>query len=66
MHDLFLGRGRVFGALPLTESVCREVTILGEDACRAAAALIQKVVDRMADDVSVAAQLAEPSSQRAC
>ncbi len=50
----------------LAASVCREVTIVGEDACRAATALIQKVVERMADDVSVAAQLAEASGRRAC
>lgn len=49
-----------------TASVCREVTVVGEDACRAATALIEKVVDRMADDVSVAAQLAETSGRRTC
>jgi len=50
----------------LTASVCREVAVVGEEACRAATALIQKVVDRMADDVDVAARLAEASGQRAC
>ena len=50
----------------LVASVCHEVTVVGEDACRAATALIQNVVDRMAHDVSVAAQLAEASGRRAC
>lgn len=50
----------------LTASVCHEVMILGEDACRAATALIEKVIGRMADDVSAAAQLAATSGQRTC
>lgn len=50
----------------LTSSARREVAIAGEDACRAATALIEKVVDRMADDVNAAAQLAEAASQRPC
>jgi hypothetical protein len=50
----------------LTTSVYREATAVGEDACRAATALIQKVVERMSDDVDVAARLADASSQRAC
>jgi hypothetical protein len=50
----------------LSASICHEVTVLGEDACRAATALIEKVVERMADDASSAAQLAEASGRQTC
>lgn len=50
----------------LTASVYHEATAVGEDACRAATTLIRKAVERMSDDVSVAARLADASSQRAC
>lgn len=50
----------------LTESVCREVRVVGEDACRAATALIEKVVDGMARDAEAAAQMAEADGQRPC
>ena len=42
----------------LTASACREVEAAGEEACRAAIALIEKVVERMADDARAAADLA--------
>jgi hypothetical protein len=35
----------------LIASACREVEAVGEEGCRAATALIQRVVDRIADDV---------------
>ena len=42
----------------LTASACREVEAVGEDACRAAITLIEKVVERMADDARATADLA--------
>ncbi len=50
----------------LTASTCREVEAVGEEACRAATALIEAVVDRIADDAQAAAQLAEAAGQRPC
>lgn len=42
----------------LIASACREVEAVGEEACRAAITLIEKVVDRIADDARAAADLA--------
>jgi hypothetical protein len=42
----------------LTTSACREVEAVGEEACRAATALIETVIDRIADDAHAAAQFA--------
>ena len=50
----------------LTSSACSEVAIVGEDACRAATALIERVVEKMADDVNAAVQMAEAAGQRPC
>ncbi len=50
----------------LTASVSREVEVVGEDACRTATALIGTVIDRIADDVGAAAQLAGSVGQRPC
>jgi len=50
----------------LTASTCREVEAVGEEAGRAATALIECVIDRMADDAHAAAQLAETLDQRPC
>jgi hypothetical protein len=50
----------------LTASACREVEGVGEEACRAAITLIQKVVDRIADDARAAADLAGAARQRPC
>lgn len=50
----------------LTASACREVELVGEDACRAAIALIEKVVDRMADDAGATADLAKATHHRTC
>jgi len=50
----------------LTDSACSEVEAFGEEACRAATALIDAVVGRIADDVSAVAQLTEASGQRPC
>ncbi|HET7446062.1 MAG TPA: hypothetical protein VFJ57_15550 [Solirubrobacterales bacterium] len=50
----------------LTTSASLEVEVVGEEACRAATALIESVIDRIAADVDTAAQLAEASGQRYC
>lgn len=50
----------------LTASACREVELVGEEACRAAITLIEKVVDRMADDACAAAELAGATHHRTC
>ncbi len=50
----------------LTAGACREVEAVGEEACRAATALMATVVDRIADDASGAARLAEAGGQRPC
>jgi len=47
----------------LTASACREVEAVGEEARRAAITLIEKVVDRIADDASTAAELAGAAHQ---
>ena len=50
----------------LTASACREVEAVGEEACRTATALIEAVIDRIADDVQATAQLAGSVGQRPC
>jgi hypothetical protein len=50
----------------LTASACHEVTAVGEEAGRAAVALIKKVVDRIADDTRATAELAEAAERRPC
>ena len=50
----------------LTESASREVEAVGEDACRAATALIGAVVDRISDEADASARLAEAAGQRPC
>lgn len=50
----------------LTASACLEVEAVGEEACRAAITLIQKVVDRMADDARGTADLAGAARHRPC
>jgi hypothetical protein len=50
----------------LTASACREVEAVGEEACRAAIALIEKVVGRIADDARAAADLAGAARHRPC
>jgi hypothetical protein len=50
----------------LTASACREVEAVGEEACRAAITLIEKVVDRIADDARAAADLAGVARHRPC
>jgi hypothetical protein len=50
----------------LTASACREVEAVGEEACRAAVTLIEKVVDRIADDARAAADLAGAARHRPC
>jgi len=50
----------------LIVSTCREVEAVGEDSCRAATALIRKVIDRMAADVEVASKLSEAAGQQPC
>jgi hypothetical protein len=50
----------------LSASACREVEAVGEEACRAAVALIGAVIDRIADDARAASDLAEAAGQRPC
>lgn len=50
----------------LTDSASLEVEAVGEATCRAAITLIEKVVDRMADEAHAAAELAEAAGQRPC
>jgi hypothetical protein len=50
----------------LTASACREVEAVGEEACRAATTLIEKVVERMADDAHAALNLASVAHHRTC
>lgn len=50
----------------LSASVRAEAKVVGEEACRSATALLAKVVDRMSDDVSAAAQLANDPGRRTC
>jgi len=50
----------------LIASGCREVEAVGEEACRAAITLIEKVVDRIADDARTAADLAGAARHRPC
>jgi hypothetical protein len=50
----------------LTASACREVDAVGEEACRAAITLIEKVVDRIAVDTQATADLAGAARHRPC
>ncbi|HWA53290.1 MAG TPA: hypothetical protein VG816_03870 [Solirubrobacterales bacterium] len=50
----------------LSTSACREVEVVGEEACRATIALVRAVVERIADDVQTTAQLAGPDGQPLC
>lgn len=50
----------------LTASACREVKAVEEEACRAAITLIEKVLDRIADDARAAADLAGAPRHRPC
>lgn len=50
----------------LTVSTCREVEGVGEEACRAATALIEAVIDRITDDACATAQLAGATGRRPC
>jgi hypothetical protein len=50
----------------LTTSAGRDVEAVGEEACRAATALIETVVDRITDEAHAAAQLAQAAGHRPC
>jgi hypothetical protein len=50
----------------LTASACREVEAVGEEACRAATALIETVIDRITKDARAAAALAGAAGQQPC
>jgi hypothetical protein len=50
----------------LTASACREVEAVGEEACRAAITLMEKVVGRMADDAHAVANLASVTHHPTC
>lgn len=47
-------------------SACREVEVVGEEACRAATALLETVIDRIADDAHATVQLAQVAGHRPC
>lgn len=50
----------------LSASASHEVEAVGEEACRAATALVEAVIDRIADDALAAEQLAGASGQQPC
>lgn len=50
----------------LTATACSEVEAVGEEACRAATALIVTVIDRIADEARAAAELAGAAGQQLC
>lgn len=50
----------------LIASACHEVEAVGEELCRAAITLIEKVVDRIANDARTAADLAGAAHHRPC
>jgi hypothetical protein len=50
----------------LAASACREVEAIGEEACRAAITLIEKVVNRIADDAHATADLVGAARHRPC
>lgn len=50
----------------LTVSACREVEAVGEEACRSAIALLEAVINRIADDTHAVAELAGAAGQRPC
>jgi hypothetical protein len=50
----------------LIASACGEVEVVGEEACRAATALVGAVVDRIAKDAQAAERLADADGQRPC
>lgn len=50
----------------LTATACREVEAVGEGACRAATALVEAVIERMAAEAHAAAELAAAAGQRPC
>jgi len=65
--DAFPGENRTEAIRGLlTASACREVEAVGEEASRAAIALIEAVIDRIADDSRAAAELAGASGQGPC
>jgi hypothetical protein len=50
----------------LIASACHEVEAVGEELCRAAITLIEKVIDRIANDARAAADLAGAAHHRPC
>lgn len=64
--DALLGEDRAEAMRELlTSAACREVEAVGEEACRAAIALMAKVVDRMAADARTTTELAG-AAHRTC
>jgi hypothetical protein len=65
--DVFPGEDRTEAIRELlTASACRDVEVVGEEACRTATALIEAVIDRVADDARVAAQVAQAAGHCPC
>lgn len=65
--DALLGEDKAEGIRELlTKSASHEVELVGEEACRAAITLIEKVVDQMADDARAAAELAGATHHQTC
>lgn len=50
----------------LIASACHEVEAVGEELCRAAITLIEKVVDRIANDARAVTDLAGAAHHRPC
>ncbi|HEX6228086.1 MAG TPA: hypothetical protein VFZ41_01330 [Solirubrobacterales bacterium] len=66
-EDVLPGENRVEAIRELlTASACQEVETVGAEACRAATALIGKVIDRIADDAHATAELAGAAGQQPC
>lgn len=65
--DAFPGEDRVKAIRELlVASASQEVEAVGEDACRRATALIEAVVNRIADDTDATTQLTELAARRPC
>ena len=65
--DALPGEGGAEGIRELlSASACHEVEVVGEEACRATIALVRAVVERIADNVQAATQLAGADGQPLC
>ncbi len=65
--DALPGEGGVEGIRELlSASACHEVEVVGERACRAATELLGAVIERIADDAQITAQLARADGRPLC